>query len=118
MSIDDKFLKILDKISEVNERTIRLETKVETIEKDIDHIKVEDARQNELLDEHIQGVKTNTGRLELEKAARLEEQLLLKSRVDELEEIPKFLKSFKKVMMYLAAIAGAGLTLTKFLELW
>lgn len=118
MSQDDKFLMILDKVNEVNERTIRMEEKVIGIEKDVDMIKEEDAEQNRLIAEHIAGVKTNTQRLELEKETRIQKQAALKERIDSLEEIPKFFNSLKKVLLYLAAIAGAVLTITKFLHFW
>ena len=118
MSIDDKFIMILDKVNEINERTVRLEQRTQSIEKDVEFIKQEDAEQNRLLAEHIAGVKTNQQRLELEREERMTQSANFEARLSGLETIPKFMNTLKKVLLYLAAIAGAVLTITKFLHMW
>lgn len=118
MPQDDQFRMILEKMTEIGERTARIETRVESVERAVEYIKEEDAVQNNLLAEHIAGVRTNRKRLELEKQERLQSFEQLGRRVDSLEAVPKFLTSLKKVMLYLAAIAGSILTITKLMELW
>lgn len=110
--------KILNKLDSVIERQVRLETQVEVMKDDISAIREEDRVQNELLAEHIAGVKSNTQRLNNEVEARKEQIQQLSSRLGILEEVPKFLQSFKKLILYLAAVTGAILTITKFMELW
>lgn len=113
---EDKFMLILDRISEVSERTARMETKMDVMEKDIEFIKEEDRKQNELLDQHIQGVKTNTSRLEEEKRARELAEIQLKKRVDKLEESPKFWGALKTRVLQAGGIAAALYTILKLLE--
>jgi peptidoglycan hydrolase CwlO-like protein len=95
------------------------------MESDIESIKVQDTRQNELLDKHILGVQTNTQRLELEIKQRkdLEMNLRMKqkeasNRIAELEAFPKFkeqlLKYTKSAALWLSAVGGAILLLDKF----
>jgi hypothetical protein len=117
---DDNLLLILGKLSEISERTARIETKQEYMQADIETIKVEDARQNVLLAEHIQGTVTNRQRLNLEIKAREDverAQLELASRVSKLEEAPKFLENLKKYAKWITVVAGAILVLIKLLHM-
>jgi hypothetical protein len=117
---DDNLLLILGKLSEISERTARIETKQEYMQADIETIKVEDARQNVLLAEHIQGTVTNRQRLNLEIKAREDverAQAELTSRVSKLEEAPKFLENLKKYAKWITVVAGAILVLIKLLHM-
>ena len=61
MSADSNaIVKVLEKISEISERSVRIETKLTSVEREMEYIKDEDKRQNELLAQHILGVKSNT----------------------------------------------------------
>lgn len=118
-------LEILAKLSDISERTARIEEKCQRMETDIDHIREQDIRQNELLDKHILGVQTNTQRLELEIKYRKEQDIqhskdidAAKDRLDALETAPKFRKQLvtyiKQGVLYISAIGGALLMLDKF----
>lgn len=102
----DNSLILLSKVIEISERLSSIETKIDTIEADVSYIKQEDRKQNELLDEHIQGTVTNRQRLEEEIKVRR----MLESRVKSLEKYPTFLSVFKKWITYLAAVGAAVAT--------
>lgn len=102
MASDDKLILILDKISEVNERQARIETKMEGMSAEIKEIKVEDTEQNRLLAEHIQGTVANTERLNLEIQNRKD----LESRVTTLETPGKFAKAIHSAIMWFGAPIG------------
>lgn len=121
MDNDDKFILILDKLSNIGERTARMEVQNETMIKDIAIIKEEDSRQNNLLDEHIKGTVTNTDRLNLEIKARedLEKtQKTMESRLGEVERIPQFMKSLYKIAMYLGGFVGLVYETGRILKKW
>ena len=125
MSSDGMLLKILEKISEVSERTSRIEARCEIMEEDIKHIKAEDAEQNRLLAEHIRGVKQNAERLNLEQEARraqdakMEAKLKVQnSRLENLEEPQKARKYLAKVATWVTTVATAIAALTKLFGMW
>lgn len=118
-------LKIFEKLSEVSDRTSRIETRCSVMEEDIRHIKAEDAEQNRLLAEHIQGVKQNAQRLTLEQEARRahDQKLDLKlkaqdERLKSIEVVPKFFQVLKTVALYVTTIGGAVAIVTKLMHLW
>lgn len=113
---NSKLLVLLDKISEISERTARMEVTQDHMKQDLDRmkddievIKKEDAVQNQLLAEHIAGTVANTNRLELEIKARQD----LEARISKLEETPKFLSFTKKIAQYVAIIVGAAIAIKK-----
>lgn len=114
MDTPDKLLLILDKISEGNERQARIETKIEIMNDDIQGIKAEDRKQNELLAEHIQGTVANTERLNLEIQYRQE----LDTRVKKLEKVPQFLSSAHKVLLYSGTVIGIVYEAGRILHKW
>lgn len=119
MSIDDKFLILIDKISEISERTVRMETNQDNMKEDLEEVKRQDVKQNELLAEHIKGVQTAQARLDNEIQARKlmeEQQTLLKSRVDLLEAGPKFRATLKQYLIGGGAIATAVVAIFKLLK--
>lgn len=108
---DEHVIILLDKISEIGERTARMEVEQKNMREDLDEIKKQDLIQNDLLDEHIKGVNTANARLDNEIKVRKTmelEQDLLKQKVEKLEEPSKFLETFKKYLLYIAAVGGAG----------
>lgn len=116
MSDKKELTMILDKISEVSERTARMEVQQQNMKEDIEGIKEQDKVQNQLLAEHIAGVQTAHERLNNEIQIRKsieEQQKNLKSRVETLEEGPKFLKTLKTIVLYIAAVGGAVLAILK-----
>lgn len=122
MDKDNKnfLITILEKLSEVSERTIRMEVEQQNMKEDLEQVKLQDVRQNELLAEHIAGVQTAQARLDNEIAARKliqEEQSLLKSRVAKLEEDPKFRATLKQHIITIGAVAGAVTMLIKALKM-
>ena len=108
---DDKFVTILEKLSDISERTARMEVEQSYMKQDLDEVKRQDVTQNQLLAEHIKGVATANARLDNEilarKAAQMEQDQL-KSRVDALEEPNKFFATLKKYLLYIAAVGGAA----------
>lgn len=129
MSNSDNYLKILEKMAEIQSGVARVETKVENLEDDVREIKVEDTRQNELLAEHIAGVQTNRERLELEiqtrneilqrhEVASQERFTELDKRLQVVEFLPNLLKGLKKLMLWLGAVTGAGYAIGRFFGLF
>lgn len=106
---DNKFLALMNKLTEVSERTARIETKQEAIECRLGKIEEEDAQQNKLLAEHIEGTIQNRQAIQNEKERR--EALAnahekLKGRVDRLETAPKVKKFLADKIMWIALVAG------------
>lgn len=117
---DDRFILILDKLSNINERTARMEVEQKNMKEDLEEVKRQDSVQNQLLAEHIKGVETANLRLDNEILIRESLQTSqedLKSRVEVLEEPKKFLLQIKQIALYVAAIAGAVLAVMKFLPI-
>jgi septal ring factor EnvC (AmiA/AmiB activator) len=114
----DRDDKIVNKIDDLGERITRLEVKVAGVRDDVKHIREEDTEQNRLLAEHIEGVKTNKQRLDLEIQARKEYEEDLKKRVESLEQVPKFLSMVKKIAIFFSALAGAVSALGWFFNMW
>lgn len=120
MANDDKFILILEKLSDIGERTARIEVEQKNANTRLEKIESHDEVQNQLLAEHIRGVETANSRLdnEIEIRRTLEtEQALLKSRVTVLEEPKKFLIQVKQIALYIAAISGAVLAIMKWFSL-
>lgn len=118
---DDQFLLLLEKMGEISDRTARMEGKVELIVRDVEQIKAEDAIQNKLLAEHIQGTITNRERLEVEiqnrrdLEAKVEERARLSDermkRVEALEEPGKVLNILKKYVAWIAAFGASAVAI-------
>lgn len=116
MPQDDKFLLILEKLSDISERTARIEVEQKNMKDDLEEVKRQDSIQNQLLAEHIRGVDTQALRLDNEIEARklMDEKVsLLRNRVNKLEEPSKFLEIAKKYILYVAAVGGAIAALVK-----
>ena len=86
-----------------------MEVEQRNMKEDLEEVKNQDLIQNRLLDDHIRGVKTQALRLDNEIMYREE----IQKRVEALEEAPKFLKTLKKVLMYIAAVGGASAIIFK-----
>ena len=118
-SDDSKFLLILEKLSDIGERSARMEVEQRNMKEDLEAVKKQDEVQNQLLSEHIRGVETQAARLDNEILVRrsLEQQAAdLKSRVDKLEEPSKLLATAKKYLLYISATGGAIVAILKWLE--
>lgn len=116
MAQDDKFLLILEKLSDIGERTARMEVEQTNMKDDLEEVKRQDVTQNQLLAEHIKGVETAQLRLDNEILARRSIEAIqndLKSRVEKLEEPTKFLINLKNYTLYVAALGGAILAIMK-----
>lgn len=119
MANDDKFILILEKLSDIGERTARMEVNQDNMKDDLDEVKRQDDVQNKLLAEHIQGVQTAQLRLDNEIQARKlieDEQALLKSRVAILEAGPKFRATLKQYLIGVGGVAGAMVAIFKLLK--
>jgi xylose isomerase len=117
---DDKFLLLLEKISEISERTVRMETEQKNMKEDLEEVKRQDIKQNELLAEHIAGVDTQAKRLDNEIEIRKsiqEETMSIKSRVERLEEAPKFRATMKQYIIFAATLLSALVAVAKLLKL-
>lgn len=99
---DQKFIAIMDKISEVSERTARIEERQKIQGEDLAKVKEQDEIQNKLLAEHIAGVRATNERLNVE----IQERKDVSARVSKLEELPNFFKSGKAILVYIAIIVG------------
>jgi hypothetical protein len=114
MTQDDKLITVLEKISEVSERTARIEVQLTTVKQHVDAIQEQDIKQNELLAEHIQGTVANTERLNLEIEARKS----FESRVEKLEKIPQYVKTSYQILMYLGVVVGIVYESGRILRKW
>lgn len=110
---------MLEKLTEIGERTARIEALQEGMKSQIDELKSsangQDTRlgkYNQLLDEHIQGVKTANARLDEEIKNRQD----LENRVNKLEEDPKFKKTLKSKVIKAGYIAAAILSIAELLK--
>lgn len=108
----DLQLLLLEKITEVGERTARMESEQQNMKVDLERIKEQDEVQNRLLDDHIRGVNTQAERLDNEIKIRKE----LESRVSTLEVGPKFRATFKQYLIGIGGIAGAIVAIAKLLK--
>ncbi len=111
---DNKFIAIMDKLSEVGERTARIEAKQDVMDMRLSSIEVEDQRQNKLLDEHIEGTVQNREAIKNEKERR--EALAgahdkLKVRVENLETPHKIKKVIFQYIMWIALVGGGIATI-------
>lgn len=125
MANDDKYLNILDKISEISVQNGRIDQRCTSIEKELSQIHLEDQRTNQLLEEHILNTKTNTERLSVEREMRNSQvkqirvvSSKLDSRLEDLEKYPQFFKSLKTIAKYVTAIGTAAIVVTKILGFW
>lgn len=119
ITTDDKFILLLDRISEVSERTARIEAELSNVKNDVEGINYQDAIQNKLLEEHIRGVHTANERLSNEIEARKliqAQQESLQTRIVSLEEAPKFRATLKQYLIGIGGIAGAIVAILKFLQ--
>lgn len=114
MDNDDKFIMILDKLSNIGERTARMEVQNDSLIKDVAKIKEEDVTQNKLLAEHIQGTVANTDRLNLEIKAREE----FDTRLQKVEKIPQFMSSLYKIAIYAGAFVGLVYEAGRIIHAW
>jgi hypothetical protein len=113
---DDKFILILDKLSDIGERSARMEANQDNMKEDLEEVKRQDVHQNQLLAEHIKGVETAQLRLDNEILARRSIESIqadLKSRVEKLEEPKKIITALKNITLYAAAIGGLILAYLK-----
>jgi hypothetical protein len=118
---DDKFILLLDKLSEIGERTVRMETEQKNMKDDLEEVKRQDILQNQLLDEHIRGVELAHSRLDNEIKVRESIQLAqteIKGRVESLEVTPKFFKSIYSILMYAGGIIGIVYEAGRILHKW
>lgn len=127
MSQNDNYLKILEKITDVQTAVARVETRTENLEVTVKGIQEEDKRQNELLAEHIAGVQTAQARLSVEvetrdalikehenkSQARFEE---MDKRLQIVEFLPNLMTGIWKVIKWVGIPAGAILTIIKVIE--
>ncbi len=125
MASDDKYIAILEKISEVSVQTGRIDQRCDFIEKELTQIHTEDQRTNKLLEEHMLNTKTNTDRLSLEIETRKEqsdkaerEKESMDKRLESLEKYPQFFKSVKTIALFVSAIGGAIIIVSKAMGLW
>lgn len=106
---DDKFLLILEKLTDISERTARIEVEQQYIKADLEEVKKQDAIQNQHLAEHIANSKAAHARLDLN-AQLLEDY---GTRIKTLEEPSKFLSLLKKYSIYVAGLGAAIMTIYK-----
>lgn len=129
MSHEPIYLEILEKISDLKSSNSRIEGELSGVKGDIQEIKKEDARQNELLAQHIAGVRTNRERLELEiknresalqkhEEASQKRYLDVEERLKIVEFVPNFLKASTKIILWTGSVAGALYGVARFFHLF
>lgn len=125
MSDSDNYLKILEKLGEVGKDVGVLSTEVNHLKEDfreaktkLEAIEQEDIKQNRLLDEHIRGVVATNERLDVEIDIRKKEKELIEKQMAELdvrlkkaEFVPNLASNVKTALLWLAAVAGAVITI-------
>ena len=116
--MSDQFDRILDKLSELQIQYGKIEVRTEMMQNDLERIKEEDARQNELLAEHIAGVKTQAARLDVEIDRRDQEAQEFARRLKEVEFFPTFVKMSWLIIKWLGVPAGAIVALIKLFHIW
>jgi len=111
---DRNYIELLNKLMEMSASINTVQNDLGHIKEDIAEIKVEDAKQNGLLAEHIQGVKTNAARLCLEVEVREKQGVELKTnlmtldkRVSSIETFPNALRLVVKSIIAAGSIAAA-----------
>lgn len=133
MSSDENFLKILEKLTEVQVEVGSVKSQVVDLKDSVREIKLDVRRNTEDLADHIQGVKTNAERLNVERDARIEQhqQTLalieshkkdndeqfkkvkdetlkkIEDRLEEVEFLPKMASMVRKAVLWVGAPAGA-----------
>lgn len=105
MSLD---IKIYDKIVEVSERLAKIEAIQDSVNSRLEKIETQDQVQNNLLADHIKGVRLTNVRLDEEKKLRELAEKELDLRVKTLETVPNFFKTLKLIVLYIAPV-GAGI---------
>ncbi|MCG3175360.1 MAG: hypothetical protein MOGMAGMI_00289 [Candidatus Omnitrophica bacterium] len=119
---------IYSKLTSISISCAKIETQVEGLQRDVEDIKNEDSKQNQLLAEHILGVKTNMARLneEIETRRLLIHQLELENnkkhldleqRLKEVEFLPNFIKSTFTIIKWSGASAAAIFAIWKLIDL-
>ncbi len=105
---NDVYLELLNKLTERSEETAHMVGKldksialhIQKTEYELEKIRELDKHQNEILAEHVAGVNTLKAMYET-----LKEDI--QKRLDSLEAPQKWLNTTKKILLWLAAIAGA-----------
>lgn len=108
---------ILEKLSEIGERTSRIEVEQRYMKEDLQKVSEQDLVQNRLLEEHIKGVQTANARLDNEIIMRETLQEEFQSRVSVLEIAPKFRATLKQYIIGVGAVAGAVVGIIKLLKM-
>lgn len=109
--MQNEIIQILSKITEISERTARTEEKIDSLAEKVGKLEEQDEIQNELIAEHIRGVKNNSERLNLEKLINDEYRKESENRISKLESTPKLFLNLKNTLLYLAAVSGAITTI-------
>ncbi len=109
---------ILEKLMEISERIAVVETKVDRVSEDMSEVKAQDEIQNRLLAEHIAGVETARQMIALEKEKRISEVADLDSRLQVIETPKKIISGLKTALLWIGGIAGAVVSIAKFVGLF
>lgn len=126
MSHNDNYIKIMEKMGDIQSSQGRIEEKTKNLESIVKGIQEEDKRQNDLLAEHIAGVQTNRERLDNEVQARkdllVQHEEASQKRFEELDErlkivefLPNLMTNIWKATKWIAAFLAAVTVIAKFL---
>jgi len=118
---DYDFAQLLERLLEIRVELNKNSLLIEKVQTDVDIIKEEDKKQNQLLAEHIQGVHTNSERLTNEiKYRALEFKTLqetinaLQERVERAEFVPDLFSRLKKAILWITPVLAGVLVLYNF----
>lgn len=128
MSDSDNYLKILEKISDLkaevgvaNNELGHIKDDIRDVKHRLGGIEKQDAEQNRLIDEHIQGVQTNTERLNEEIEFRKVEKELIQKQIKDLDErmkkaefVPNLMSNLKTAAVWTAGLLAALGAIAKF----
>lgn len=106
---DSKYIVLLEKLSEIGERTARIEAKQESVDRRLSSMEEQDHTQNRLLAEHIEGTVQNREAikyLNTRKDQMKEAHDSLKSRVELLEKPATAFQFFKENILWVSAVIG------------
>lgn len=109
---------VLEKLTEISERLVRVETRVDFISDDMKDVKAQDLIQNKLLDEHIAGVNSVKELVKVESEKRDLIQAQNDERLKKIETPYKFIQVNKAALIWVGGICSALAGIAKLIGLF
>lgn len=109
---------LLEKMTEVAERTARVETKVDFLKEGLEKVEAQDLIQNRLIDEHIAGVKSLHKIIEIESAKFEVYKQETDARLQKIETPYKFIQINKAALLWIGGVCSALAGIAKLVGLF